>query len=231
MRRCRRYSKRPGSRARGPRSPATRRSRATQFRSTVDDLKRIAIVALGVNLLLLVVFLRSIVAPLVLLGDQRPRACGDARSDHVRLPGPAGLRRGDLLRSVRRGRSARLARFRLQRLRRGRVWEEARRRPLREAVAIAMPGRAKRSRSPVSRSPGASQPWRSSSFVVSRTGLRASGRRPSRRVPGQVLARAVADRVDRAADLVASPDPSAAPTSRRAAAGRLRAAAGRLARR
>jgi putative drug exporter of the RND superfamily len=110
---------------------------------TVDDLKRIALAALGVNLVLLVIFLRSLVAPLFLLASS-VLALGATLglttyffqdllgNDQITyyVPFAAAV----LLVSLGSDYNVFVV---------GRVWQEARKRPLREAIATAVPRASK----------------------------------------------------------------------------------------
>lgn len=110
---------------------------------TVDDLKRIALAALGVNLLFLVLFLRSLVAPLFLLASSVlalgatlglttyvfQRLLGYDEITYY-VPFAAAV----LLVSLGSDYNVFVV---------GRVWEEARKRPLREAISIAVPRASK----------------------------------------------------------------------------------------
>ena len=83
------------------------------------DLTRILIAALLVNLLLLALFLRALVAPLVPAGLHGPVGGGHARSHGRALPGTARAPRRDLLRAARGRGAPGGARLGLQPLRRG----------------------------------------------------------------------------------------------------------------
>lgn len=110
---------------------------------TVDDLQRIALAALGVNLLLLVLFLRSVVAPLFLLASS-VLALGATLGlttyffqsllgyDEITyyVPFAAAV----LLVSLGSDYNVFVV---------GRVWEEARKRSLRDAIATAAPRASK----------------------------------------------------------------------------------------
>ena len=107
--------------------------------STVGDVWRIAIVALGVNLLLLVVFLRSVVAPLVLLATSvlaLAATLGIATFffqdflGYDELTYYVPFAAAVLLVSLGSDYNVFIA---------GQISAEARRRPLREAVAVATP--------------------------------------------------------------------------------------------
>ena len=113
--------------------------------AVVGDLWRIALVALALNLLLLAIFMRALVAPALPARGERAGLRGRPRAHRVRLPGAARLRRPHLLRAARHRRPARLARLGLQRLRRRTHLgggDAAHRR--REAVAVATPQAARR---------------------------------------------------------------------------------------
>lgn len=110
---------------------------------TVDDLERIALAALGVNLLLLVVFLRSFVAPLFLLASS-VLALGATLGlttyvfqgllGHDQITYYVPFAAAVLLVSLGSDYNVFVV---------GRVWEEARKRPLREAIATAAPRASK----------------------------------------------------------------------------------------
>jgi RND superfamily putative drug exporter len=106
---------------------------------TLDDLKRIAVAALAVNLLFLVLLLRSLVAPLFLLTASVLALAATIGLTAYVFQGLLGYEEvtyyvpfaaAVLLVSLGSDYNVFVV---------GRVWEEARRRPLREAVAIAVP--------------------------------------------------------------------------------------------
>jgi RND superfamily putative drug exporter len=110
---------------------------------TVDDLKRIALAALGVNLLLLVVFLRSLVAPLFLLASSVLALGATLGLTTYLFQGLLGydeityyvpFAAAVLLVSLGSDYNVFVV---------GRVWEEARKRPLRDAIATAVPRASK----------------------------------------------------------------------------------------
>jgi RND superfamily putative drug exporter len=110
---------------------------------TVDDLKRIALAALGVNLLLLVIFLRSLVAPLFLLASSVLALGATLGLTTYVFQGLLGYEQityyvpfaaAVLLVSLGSDYNVFVV---------GRVWQEARRRPLREAIATAVPRASK----------------------------------------------------------------------------------------
>lgn len=110
---------------------------------TVDDLKRIALAALGVNLLLLVLFLRSFVAPLFLLGSSVLALGATLGLTTYVFQGPLGydeltyyvpFAAAVLLVSLGSDYNVFVV---------GRVWEEARKRSLRDAIATAAPRASK----------------------------------------------------------------------------------------
>jgi len=84
---------------------------------TADGLWAIAVAALAADLLLLIVFLRALVAPLYLLAVSA-LVVAAALGLTAGLPGVAGPSLAQLLRAVRGRRAARRAGLRLQRLRR-----------------------------------------------------------------------------------------------------------------
>ena len=110
----------------------------------LDDLGRIGLVALAVNLLLLALFLRALIAPLYLVARQRARAGRQPRPDDARssracwgyddltyyVPFAAAV----LLVALGSDYNVFVA---------GRIWEEARWLRLREAIAVATPAAAK----------------------------------------------------------------------------------------
>jgi RND superfamily putative drug exporter len=115
-------------------------------RDTVDsigeDLGRVALVALGLNLLLLTVFMRALVAPLYLLAASvlaYAASLGatafilDAVFDQQEITYFVPLATAVLLVSLGSDYNVYVA---------GRIWEQARSRRLREAVAVAAPGAA-----------------------------------------------------------------------------------------
>jgi RND superfamily putative drug exporter len=110
---------------------------------TVDDLKRIGLAALGINLLFLVILLRSIVAPLFLLVTSvlaLAATLGVTTFVFERLLGYDELTyyvpfaAAVLLVSLGSDYNVFVV---------GRVWQEARRRPLRAAIATAVPRASK----------------------------------------------------------------------------------------
>jgi RND superfamily putative drug exporter len=110
---------------------------------TVDDLQRIALAALGVNLLLLVLFLRSIVAPLFLLASSVLALGATLGLTTYVFQGLLGydeityyvpFAAAVLLVSLGSDYNVFVV---------GRVWEEARKRSLRDAIATAVPRASK----------------------------------------------------------------------------------------
>jgi RND superfamily putative drug exporter len=110
---------------------------------TVDDLKRIGLAALAINLLFLVVFLRSLVAPLFLLGSSMlalAATLGVTTFVFERLLGYDELTyyvpfaAAVLLVSLGSDYNVFVV---------GRVWQEARQQPLRDAIATAVPRASK----------------------------------------------------------------------------------------
>jgi hypothetical protein len=110
----------------------------------LDDLKRVSVVAIIVNVVLLVLFMRAFVAPLYLGRLERARAAREPRADDASVPAGPRQRRPHVLRPVRRRRccSSRSARTTTcsspgaSGRRRGRY-------RLREAIAVAMPAAAR----------------------------------------------------------------------------------------
>ncbi len=110
---------------------------------TVDDLKRIALAALGVNLFFLVIFLRSVVAPLFLLASSVLALAATLGLTTYLFQGILGydeltyyvpFAAAVLLVSLGSDYNVFVV---------GRVWEEAKKRPLREAIATAVPRASK----------------------------------------------------------------------------------------
>jgi RND superfamily putative drug exporter len=110
---------------------------------TVDDLQRIALAALGVNLLLLVLFLRSLVAPLFLLASSVLALGATLGLTTYLFQGILGydeltyyvpFAAAVLLVSLGSDYNVFVV---------GRVWEEARKRSLRDAIATAAPRASK----------------------------------------------------------------------------------------
>jgi putative drug exporter of the RND superfamily len=110
---------------------------------TLSDLERIAIAALGVNLLFLVIFLRSLVAPLFLLATSVLALGATLGLTTYLFQGLLGYEEityyvpfaaSVLLVSLGSDYNIFVV---------GRVWEEARRRPLRDAIATATPRASK----------------------------------------------------------------------------------------
>ena len=110
---------------------------------TLSDLKRIAIAALGINLLFLVIFLRSLVAPLFLLATSILALGATLGLTTYLFQGLLGYEEityyvpfaaAVLLVSLGSDYNIFVV---------GRVWEEARRRPLRDAIATATPRASK----------------------------------------------------------------------------------------
>ena len=110
---------------------------------TISDLERIAIAALGVNLLFLVIFLRSLVAPLFLLATSILALAATLGLTTYLFQGLLGYEEityyvpfaaAVLLVSLGSDYNIFVV---------GRVWEEARRRPLRDAIATATPRASK----------------------------------------------------------------------------------------
>ena len=110
---------------------------------TLSDLTRIAIAALGVNLLFLVIFLRSLVAPLFLLATSILALAATLGITTYLFQGLLGYEEityyvpfaaAVLLVSLGSDYNIFVV---------GRVWEEARRRPLRDAIATATPRASK----------------------------------------------------------------------------------------
>jgi RND superfamily putative drug exporter len=110
---------------------------------TVDDLQRIALAALGVNLLFLVLFLRSLVAPLFLLASSVLALGATLGLTTYLFQGLLGYEEityyvpfaaAVLLVSLGSDYNVFVV---------GRVWEEARKRSLRDAIATAVPRASK----------------------------------------------------------------------------------------
>jgi putative drug exporter of the RND superfamily len=112
-------------------------------RITLSDLERIALAALGVNLLFLIIFLRSFVAPLFLLATSVLALAATLGLTSYLFQDLLGYEEvtyyvpfaaAVLLVSLGSDYNVFVV---------GRVWEEARRRPLREAIATAAPRASK----------------------------------------------------------------------------------------
>ena len=172
--------------------------------STMGDVWRIGLTALGRQLRLArrlpARARRAARAP----GDQRGRAGGDARRDDLPLPGFARIRRAHLLRPVRGGCPAGLARLGLQRVRRGgdrpgggqapAARSRCRRGAAREPGDR---GRGRRARGELR------HPRDRSAAGLPRACFRAGRGSPRRCVPGPVPARAGADLAPRTRHLLA----------------------------